>query len=66
MVADNTYIGSQSIIAPGVSVGERVVVGANSFVNRSVDDGSIVAGSPARLIGRVEGRGVNVRFVYDD
>ena len=35
----------------GVKVGDRVVVGANSFVNADVPGDTKVAGSPARVIG---------------
>jgi len=48
-----TYIGPQSVIAKGVSIGDHVVVGACSFVNRDVPSYTIVAGAPARPIGRV-------------
>ena len=63
-IADNVYIGSQSIITPGVSVGNKSVIGANSFVNRDVKESSIVAGSPAREIGHVVGEGEKIRLEY--
>lgn len=63
-VGDGTYVGSQSIIAPGVSIGDRCVVGANSFVNASVPDRSVVAGSPARPIGRVVGDGADTTIEH--
>ncbi len=46
----NARIGSHSTIMPGVTVGENAVVGAHSFVNQDVDDGSVVAGVPAVLM----------------
>jgi len=52
-IADNVYVGSQCVIVPGVTIGSRVVVAANSLVNRPVAEGTIVAGTPAREIGRV-------------
>jgi acetyltransferase-like isoleucine patch superfamily enzyme len=52
-IADNVYIGSQCIVVPNVSIGTRVVIAANSLVNRNVPDGAIMAGTPARRIGRV-------------
>jgi len=45
-------IGTHSTVMPGVTVGENAVVGAHSFVNRDVADGAVVAGVPAKGIGR--------------
>lgn len=59
------YIGSQSVIAAGVRIGSRCVIGANSFVNNDVADGTVVGGSPARRIGTVVGESDAVRIVYD-
>ncbi len=60
-IGNCVYIGSQCIITAGVRVGSRCVVAANSFVNRDVPDGMIVGGSPAKVIGRVDGEGESVR-----
>ena len=35
---------------PGVSIGERCVIGAGSVVTRDVPDGKVAAGVPARVI----------------
>jgi len=66
IIADCCYIGSQSIIAAGVTVGEGCVVGANSFVNRDLESGCVYAGSPARAIGRAVVEGDSVRIDYFD
>jgi carbonic anhydrase/acetyltransferase-like protein (isoleucine patch superfamily) len=58
------YIGSQSVVTRGVSIGARSVVAANSLVNRDVAPLTIVAGTPARNIGDVEIDGKNVRFHF--
>jgi len=65
-IGPGTYIGSQAVILAGTVIGSRCVIGANSFVNRDVHDRTIVVGSPARAIGRVEGDGDETRFVYSD
>ena len=44
------YIGAQSVVLPGVTVGECAVVGAGSVVTGDVAAFSIVAGAPAREI----------------
>ncbi|MBD3272495.1 MAG: acyltransferase [Elusimicrobia bacterium] len=47
------YIGAQSVIAKGVVIGDHAVVGANSYVNKNVPARTVVAGSPARIIGTI-------------
>ncbi len=63
-IEDCCYIGSQAIIAKGVTIGAHSVVGAGAFVKKDVPPYSVVAGIPARVIGRVEVKGENVRFIY--
>jgi acetyltransferase-like isoleucine patch superfamily enzyme len=64
-IGDNTYIGSHSVIAKGVTIGDHVVIGACSFVNRDVAPYTIAAGVPARSIGQVVIDGDAIRFAYD-
>ncbi len=64
-IGDRVYIGSQSVIARGVSVGDMCVVAANSFVRQDMPPRAIFAGVPAKPIGRVEGEGETVRLVFD-
>ena len=49
-IGDHAWIGASAVIMPGVSLGRFCIVGANSFVNKSFDDYSIIGGSPAQLI----------------
>ena len=46
----NCKIGSHSTIMPNVTIGENSVVGAHSFVNKSIPDNVIAIGIPARII----------------
>lgn len=48
------WIGSGSIILPGVIIGKNSVVGAGSVVTKNVPAYCIYAGNPARLIKRIE------------
>lgn len=50
IIGDNTWVGSNVFILPGVTVGNNCVIGANSVVTKSVQDNSIVGGIPAKLI----------------
>ena len=54
IIGDWVYIGSGSLIMPGVTIGNNVLVAAGSVVTRSVPSGMIVAGNPARIIGSVD------------
>jgi carbonic anhydrase/acetyltransferase-like protein (isoleucine patch superfamily) len=63
-IGDGCHIGAQSVVAAGVTIGDRCVVGANSFVKGTIPERSIVVGSPARVVGAVEGDGEEVRLVY--
>jgi acetyltransferase-like isoleucine patch superfamily enzyme len=53
-VGNDVFIGLDSILMPGVRIGSRVIVGAGSVVTKSVPDGCLVAGNPARLLGRYD------------
>jgi serine acetyltransferase len=53
-VGNNVFIGSNVVILPNVQIGDNVVVGAGSVVTKSVPQGSVVAGNPARLIRTLE------------
>ena len=63
-IGDCTVIGSMSMIACGVTIGSHCVVGAGSMVTQDIPDGHIAAGTPARLIGKVEIQDEDVRFLY--
>ncbi|MBN2231193.1 MAG: acyltransferase [Deltaproteobacteria bacterium] len=47
-IGDNCYIGPQSVIVKGVTIGSGSVVGALSYVDRDVPPGVKVWGRPAR------------------
>jgi carbonic anhydrase/acetyltransferase-like protein (isoleucine patch superfamily) len=49
-IGDDVFIGINSIVLPGVSIGSRVVVAAGSVVTKSIPDGVVVGGNPARVI----------------
>ena len=49
-IGKDCWIGGGSIICPGVSIGDRVVVGAGSVVTKDIPSDTIVAGVPARQI----------------
>ncbi|NKB23682.1 MAG: acyltransferase [Kiritimatiellae bacterium] len=48
-IGSGVYIGPQSVIQMGVTIGDRAVIGACSFVTRDVPEGSKVWGCPAQI-----------------
>lgn len=52
-IGDNVWIGGNSIIMPGVTVGCNSVIGAGSVVTKDVPDWTVVAGNPARVIRKI-------------
>lgn len=53
-ICDDAYIGANSVVMPGVTIGEGALVGANSFVNRNLKPWGIYFGNPVKLIGMRE------------
>ena len=54
LIKRGASIGSNATILCGVTVGENAIVGAGSVVTRDVPPGTVVAGSPARIIRNME------------
>lgn len=54
IINDDAYIGANSVIMPGVTIGEGAVVGANSLVDRNLKPWGIYFGNPVKLIGMRE------------
>lgn len=49
-IEDDVWIGCQSVILRGITVGRGAIVGAGSIVTKDVPAWTIVAGNPARVI----------------
>ncbi len=52
-IGKNVWIGANSVILPGVSIGDDSVVGAGSIVTKNVPSGSIAVGNPARVVKKI-------------
>ena len=49
-IGDNVWIGGNTVICPGVHIGNNVVIGAGSVVTKDIPDMVIAAGNPCRVI----------------
>lgn len=50
VIGNDVYIGAGSVIFGEIEIGDNVIVGSNSVVNKSVPPNSTVAGNPMRII----------------
>ena len=51
-IGADVWLGAGVVVMPGVTLGDGCVVGAHSVVTRSFEEGSLLVGAPARMIGR--------------
>ena len=51
VIGDDVWIGTRSVILPGVTIGNGAVIGAGSVVTSDVPANAVAAGVPARVIG---------------
>ena len=49
-IKEDAFIGVRAMIMPGVTVGEKAIIGAMSIVTKDVFTDEIVAGNPSRFI----------------
>ena len=53
-IGDYAVITTMSCVLPGIKIGKHALVGAGSLVTKGVDAGVVVAGTPAKLMGKAE------------
>ena len=53
-VGDYTSIGENCIINPGVTIGKCCIIGGGSVITKSIPDGCMVGGNPAKFLGYTE------------
>jgi acetyltransferase-like isoleucine patch superfamily enzyme len=52
VIGDHAFVGLRSILLKGVNIEDNAVVAAGSLVTKSVGASEIVAGTPAKVVGR--------------
>lgn len=55
-IGNGVWIGSNATILPGVSIGDGAIVAAGAVVSRDVEENTIVAGVPAKVMRKVKGK----------
>ena len=53
-IGNNVWIGAHSVILPGVTIGDHVVIGAGSVVTKDIPSYSLAVGNPCRVIRSLE------------
>jgi maltose O-acetyltransferase len=51
VIGDDVTISTRAIILPGVTIGNRVMIGAGAVVTRDIPENSVAVGNPAKVIG---------------
>lgn len=54
VIGAGSWLGTNAVVLPGVTIGRHVAVGAGSVVTTNLPDNSIAAGVPARVIRNIE------------
>ncbi len=52
-VGDSVWIGANTAVLPGVTIGSNTIIGAGSVVNRDIPEGVIAVGNPCRVVRKI-------------
>lgn len=53
-IGKNVFIGTNTVVVGDISIGDNVVIGAGSFVNKSLPEYVLAAGNPARILKSID------------
>lgn len=53
IIGDNVWLGGNTVVCPGVHIGNNVVIGAGSVVTKDIPDWSIAAGNPCKVLRQI-------------
>ncbi|MDD6808354.1 MAG: sugar O-acetyltransferase [Oscillospiraceae bacterium] len=63
-IEDNVWIGGNSIILPGVTIGKNSVIGAGSVVTKDIPENVIAVGNPCKVIRAITDE--DKKYAYKD
>ena len=49
-IGSDVWVGGAAVICPGVTIGDRAVIGAGSIVTRDIPEGVLAVGNPCRVV----------------
>lgn len=53
-IKKGSVVGSHSVVMPGITIGEKSILGAFTFVNKDIPDKVLAYGVPVRIIKKLE------------
>lgn len=53
-IGKNCFVGMRTMILPGTTIGDNVIIGSAAVVKGNIPDGVIVVGNPAKIIGNTK------------
>lgn len=53
-IGNNVFVGMRTTILKGVIIGDNVIIGANSLINKDIPSNVVVAGNPAKIVCSIE------------
>ena len=49
-IGEDVWVGGSAVICPGVTIGDRCIIGAGSVVTKDIPPNTFAAGNPCRVI----------------
>jgi galactoside O-acetyltransferase len=65
LIEKHTVIGANSVVLPGITIGEGVAIGANSLVNKDCEEWTIYVGTPLRKLKKRERKVLELEKMID-
>ena len=53
-IGENSWIGANVVIVPGITIGKNVVIGAGSVVTKDIPDHVVAVGNPCKVLRTVD------------
>ena len=62
VIGDNVWLGANTIVLPGVTIGENSVIGAGSVVTKDIPANVVAFGSPCKVYREINERDAEYYF----